>query len=147
MQGIRIIEPSLFGGYEPSKKMFLHQVAINEDMGPLEVSSEAEAQAFKRQHGEAVEFIEKDGVFSVLIKRGGVLYIPKALKFDRFVAGQIPTSWDPTIFGLPEDIVKQVDPVTLYTLVSTAEALVSAGVTDPYEFYEVRTRTHRPPHT
>lgn len=147
MQGIRIIEPSLFGGYEPSKKMFLHQVAINEDMGPLEVSSEAEAQAFKRQHGEAVEIIEKDGVFSVLIKRGGVLYIPKALKFDRFVAGQIPTSWDPTIFGLPEDIVKQVDPVTLYTLVSTAEALVSAGVTDPYEFYEVRTRTHVTAHT
>lgn len=26
--------------------------------------------------------------------------------------------------------------MTLYSLVSTVEALVSAGVTDPYEFYE-----------
>jgi 3-oxoacyl-(acyl-carrier-protein) synthase len=30
----------------------------------------------------------------------------------------------------------QVDPVTLYNLVSTVEALVSSGITDPYEFYE-----------
>lgn len=83
--------------------MFLHQVAINEDMGPLEVSSEEEALAFKRQHGDAVQIIEKEGgIFQVLIKRGSVLYIPKALKFNRFVAGQIPTTWDPSIFGLPE---------------------------------------------
>lgn len=82
--------------------MFLHQVAINEDMGPLEVSSEEEALAFKRQHGDAVQIIEEGGVFQVLIKRGSVLYIPKALKFNRFVAGQIPTTWDPSIFGLPE---------------------------------------------
>jgi len=102
VQGIRIIEPSRFEGYDPNKKMFLHQVAINEDLGPLEVSSAEEALAFKRQHGDAVEIIEQNGVFHVLIKRGGVLYIPKALKFDRFVAGQIPTSWDPSIFGLPE---------------------------------------------
>lgn len=37
---------------------------------------------------------------------------------------------------MKQEIIKQVDPVTLYTLVSTAEALISAGVTDPYEFYE-----------
>ena len=52
------------------------------------------------------------------------------------MAGQIPTGWDPAILGVPDDIINQVDPVTLYTLVSTVEALVGSGVTDPYEFYE-----------
>jgi 3-oxoacyl-(acyl-carrier-protein) synthase len=32
--------------------------------------------------------------------------------------------------------VNQVDRVTLFTLVSTVEALIASGVTDPYEFYK-----------
>ncbi|KAG9718808.1 fatty acid synthase subunit alpha, partial [Aureobasidium melanogenum] len=56
--------------------------------------------------------------------------------FDRLVAGQIPTGWDARKYGVPEDIIGQVDPVTLYVLVSTAEALLSSGITDPYEFYK-----------
>ncbi|KAH9122214.1 hypothetical protein AeMF1_006398 [Aphanomyces euteiches] len=38
--------------------------------------------------------------------------------------------------GIPADIAEAVDPITLFTLVSTAEALISAGITDPYEFYQ-----------
>eukprot|EP00002_Diphylleia_rotans_P033397 TRINITY_DN709_c0_g1_i3.p1 TRINITY_DN709_c0_g1~~TRINITY_DN709_c0_g1_i3.p1 ORF type:complete len:4344 (-),score=1082.54 TRINITY_DN709_c0_g1_i3:153-13184(-) len=133
--GIRLVEPELFDGYDPHKKMFLHQVALNHAMDPLEVSQE-EAVNFQRQHGDAVDVFERSGVWYIQLKKGGVLYIPKALKFDRFVAGQIPTGWNPAIFGIPEDIINQVDPVTLYTLVSMAEALISAGISDPYEFYE-----------
>ncbi|CAK5093452.1 unnamed protein product, partial [Aphanomyces euteiches] len=34
------------------------------------------------------------------------------------------------------DVAEAVDPITLFTLVSTAQALISAGITDPYEFYQ-----------
>ena len=49
---------------------------------------------------------------------------------------QIPTGWDARRYGIPEDLVRQVDPITLYVLVSTAEALLAAGITDPYELYQ-----------
>lgn len=136
--GIRLIEPSLFKGYDPHNKMLLHQVALNSDMAPLEVSSE-EAKAFKQRHGDAIDTYqskENPDAWYVQLKKGAVLYIPKALKFDRFVAGQVPTTWDPATLGIPADIINQVDRVTLFSLVSTVEALVSAGITDPYEFYQ-----------
>lgn len=136
--GIRLIEPELFGGYDPHNKMFLHQVALNSDMAPLEVSSE-EARAFKQRHGDATDVYQSEenpDAWFVKLKKGAVLYIPKAIKFDRFVAGQVPSTWDPATLGIPADIINQVDRVTLFSLVSTVEALVSAGVTDPYEFYQ-----------
>jgi fatty acid synthase subunit beta len=150
------------------KKTFLHQVVLNETLNPIEVSEE-EAEAFKLKLGDNVDvFTNKDGVRFMSVRKGAALYIPKALKFDRFVAGQIPSSWDPLILGvrllvafimlclwvvflvfgfwlvfililtfeIPEEICRQVDRVTLFTLVSTVEALIASGVTDPYEFYK-----------
>ncbi|KAJ3096841.1 3-oxoacyl-[acyl-carrier-protein] synthase [Phlyctochytrium planicorne] len=133
--GIRLIESELFNGYDPTKKQFLQEVAITTDMSPIEVSKE-EAEAFKREHGEKAEVEERDGVFFIRLKKGTTLYIPKALRFDRLVAGQLPTGWDAKRYGIPADIVDQVDPITLYTLVATVEALVTSGITDPYEFYQ-----------
>ncbi|PHH71585.1 hypothetical protein CDD82_6433 [Ophiocordyceps australis] len=135
--GIRLIEPELFAGYDPNKKQFLHEVVIEEDLEPFEASKET-ADEFKREHGDKVETFEipDSGEYIVRMKKGASLWIPKALRFDRLVAGQIPTGWDPKLYGIPDDIISQVDPVTLYLLVSTAEALLSCGITDPYEFYK-----------
>ncbi|KAJ2664851.1 fatty acid synthase alpha subunit Lsd1 [Coemansia sp. RSA 1200] len=38
--------------------------------------------------------------------------------------------------GSPPDIIKQVDPYTLYLVVAAAEALVRSGFSDPYELYK-----------
>ena len=135
--GIRLIEAELFGGYDPHKKSMLQEVSIDHDLEPFETSREA-ATEFKRQHGDKVEIFEipESGEYTVRFKKGVMLLIPKALRFDRLVAGQIPTGWDARRFGVPEDIVNQVDPTTLYVLVSTVEALISSGVVDPYEFYK-----------
>ncbi|KAF2204996.1 hypothetical protein GQ43DRAFT_477755 [Delitschia confertaspora ATCC 74209] len=134
--GIRLIEPELFNGYDPTKKQLLQEIQIEEDLDPFEASKET-AEEFQRQHGEKVEIFElESGEYTVRLKRGATLLIPKALRFDRLVAGQIPTGWDARKYGIPEDIVAQVDPVTLFVLVSTAEALLSSGITDPYEFYK-----------
>ncbi|RKP32294.1 fatty acid synthase subunit alpha reductase [Metschnikowia bicuspidata] len=134
--GIRLIEPELFDGYDPNKKSFIQEVVIQHDLEPFEASKET-AEQYKLQHGDQVEIFEipETGEYTVRILKGTTLLIPKALRFDRLVAGQIPTGWDARLYGIPEDIIAQVDPITLYALVSTVEALLSAGVTDPYEFY------------
>ncbi|KAI9088332.1 hypothetical protein DFS34DRAFT_701418 [Phlyctochytrium arcticum] len=133
--GIRLIEPDLFQGYDPEKKMFLQEIAVDTEMAPIEVSKE-ESEALKRQHGDAAVIEHRGDQYFVRLQKGATIFMPKALRFDRLVAGQIPTGWDAKRYGVPEDIVSQVDPITLYTLVSTVEALTTSGVTDPYEFYQ-----------
>ncbi|KAL1965428.1 hypothetical protein VTN77DRAFT_5684 [Rasamsonia byssochlamydoides] len=135
--GIRLVEPELFGGYDPNRKHLLQEVVIQEDLDPFEASKET-AEEFKREHGDKVEIFEipESGEYTVRLKKGATLLIPKALQFDRLVAGQIPTGWDARRYGIPDDIIDQVDPVTLYVLVCTVEALLASGITDPYEFYK-----------
>lgn len=135
--GIRLIEPELFNGYDPKKKQLLQEVIIEEDLDPFESSKET-AEEFKREHGDKVEVFEivDTGEYTVRLKKGATLLIPKALRFDRLVAGQIPTGWDAKNYGIPDDIISQVDPVTLYVLVCTVESLLASGITDPYEFYQ-----------
>ncbi|KAJ5219766.1 hypothetical protein N7468_008970 [Penicillium chermesinum] len=135
--GIRLIEPELFKGYDPKQKQLLQEIVIQEDLEPFEASKET-AEEFKRAHGDKVEIFEipESGEFTVRLRKGANLLIPKALQFDRLVAGQIPTGWDARRYGIPEDIIEQVDPVTLFVLVCTVESMLSAGVTDPYEFYK-----------
>jgi fatty acid synthase subunit beta len=134
--GIRFVEPELFDGYDPNKKQLSQEIVIDYDMAPFEASKE-EADQFKLRHGELVDIYPiENGSWNIRLRRGAVIHVPKALRFDRLVAGQIPTGWDAERYGVPKDIVQQVDPITLYTIVSTVEALVSAGITDPYEFYQ-----------
>ncbi|PQE24270.1 fatty acid synthase subunit alpha protein [Rutstroemia sp. NJR-2017a BVV2] len=135
--GIRLIEPELFNGYNPEKKQLLQEVVIEEDLEPFETSKET-AEEFRREHGDKAEIFEipESGEYLVRMRKGATLLIPKALRFDRLVAGQIPTGWDAKKYGIPDDIISQVDPVTLFVLVCTVESLLASGITDPYEFYK-----------
>jgi fatty acid synthase subunit alpha, fungi type len=134
--GIRFMEPkkgsALWNGQEA-----LHEIEIAKDHEPFEVSKEA-ALHLQRAHGEHMHAIpnEETGQVRVIIKKGAKIMIPKLLDTQHTVAGQIPTGWEPSIFGIPEEVISQVDPVTLYALVASAEAFQSAGVLDPYEFYQ-----------
>ncbi|KAL4138997.1 hypothetical protein PRIC2_002497 [Phytophthora ramorum] len=136
--GIRIVEPELFDGYDPKNKMVLHQVAIDKRMSPIEVADREEALDFRKELGEenVDVFQNASGAWMIRLRKGSVLNIPRALSFDRFVAGQIPTGWSAERLGLPKDLAEAVDPITLYALASTMDAFVAAGVTDPYEFYQ-----------
>ena len=134
--GIRVIEPKILNNYDPHKKPMLHEVVIQEDLEPFEVSKEV-AQDFKRSHGEKVDVTPINGSSEcrIRLKSGAKLMIPKAMRFDNSVAGLVPTGWDARTYGISDDIISQVDTVTLYVLVSTIEALLSSGITDPYELY------------
>ncbi|KAL4874534.1 hypothetical protein BJY04DRAFT_12385 [Aspergillus karnatakaensis] len=137
--GIRLIEPDRFGAsYHPEHKQLLHEVLIQEDFPDLEVP-EATAQQMKLEHGDKVHVIPDPAggdQCRVVLKKGAKLMVPKALRLDRMVIGQIPTGWDARKYGIPDDVISQVDPVTLYMLVCSIEALLSSGITDPYEIYK-----------
>ncbi|KAI9826791.1 MAG: hypothetical protein M1819_007262 [Sarea resinae] len=134
--GIRLIEPNLFEGYDPRRKQFLHEIIIQQDLDPIQVPEQT-ANQMRLEHGDKL-YLSKDdeGQYMARLKKGARLMIPKAMKFNRLVAGQIPTGWNARTYGIPEDIISQVDPVCLYVLVTTVEALLSAGITDPYELYQ-----------
>lgn len=134
--GIRIVEQQDHDLTSPDKEQKLHEVVMVDDMGPFEVPLET-AEELKREHGENAIVTETEGgQCSVILKAGTTLWVPKASKSRSTVGAQMPTGWDPKTYGIPDDIIGQVDPVTLYALVATVEAFLSAGLTDPYELYQ-----------
>ncbi|KAJ1728367.1 fatty acid synthase alpha subunit Lsd1, partial [Coemansia sp. Benny D160-2] len=134
--GVRLIEPDLSHGYDPHAKVVLREVQIEHDMDAFEASSD-DAHEYKKSNGDRVDIWETSGgAWSVRFRKGAVIRVPAAVSTDRLVAGLIPTGWTPTLFGIPEDLAKQIDMVTMYTLVATVEALVRSGITDPYELYK-----------
>ncbi|KAJ2885550.1 fatty acid synthase alpha subunit Lsd1, partial [Coemansia aciculifera] len=135
--GIRLIEPDLVFGYDPNRRTLLREIQIEHDMEPFEATAE-EAATFKHHGGNSVDIWENasGGSWSVRFLKGALIRVPMALQADRLVAGLVPTGWDPRRYGIPDDVVKQVDIVTCYVLVATVEALVRSGITDPYELYQ-----------
>ncbi|KAH7106327.1 fatty acid synthase [Auriculariales sp. MPI-PUGE-AT-0066] len=134
--GIRLIEPELHKGYDPKKKVFQQEIQLNHDLEPIEIA-ESEAQKFRREHGDKADIWRTEsGEWFVKLKKGARIIVPKSFKFDRLVAGQIPTGWSAGRFGIPEDIAAQTDRTALWALAATAEALTVSGITDPYELYK-----------
>ncbi|KAJ7745730.1 fatty acid synthase [Mycena metata] len=134
--GVRLIEPELFRGYDPKKKVFNQEIELIHDLEPLEVA-ESEAHKFKLQHGDKCDvWAGEGGQWFFKLKKGALVFVPKSFSFNRTVAGQIPTGWHAGRYGIPDDIIAQADRATLWALVCTAEALNMSGITDPYELYK-----------
>ncbi|KAF2181848.1 hypothetical protein K469DRAFT_638059 [Zopfia rhizophila CBS 207.26] len=135
--GIRTFDARTLDGPDPASRQVLHEIDLQHDFAPFEVSKDT-AKDLAREHGAKVTVTPVPGSDScmVILRKGARLMVPKSLTFDRTVGGQVPTGWCAKTYGIAEEIINQVDPATLYALVCTAEALLSAGVTDPYEFYK-----------
>ncbi|OGM44264.1 hypothetical protein ABOM_007716 [Aspergillus bombycis] len=135
--GLRLIDPDGIDTYIPSQKEFLQEVAVEEDLPPFECSKTA-AEAFKLRHGSNITLqpIAGSGNYRVFLKKGAVLMIAKTVPFHQSVAGVVPTGWDALRYGIPEEIVQQVDKTTLYALCCVSEAFLSAGINDPYDIYQ-----------
>ncbi|KAJ6127772.1 hypothetical protein N7471_008989, partial [Penicillium samsonianum] len=135
--GIRLIEPETLGGYDPMKKEFLQEIAVEEDLHPFECTR-ATADAFQRKHGEhiSIHHLDESDTVRVQIKAGAHLWVPKIVPLaSSVVAGLLPTGWNAARYGIPDDIIGQVDNVTLYTLCCVAEAFLSAGIENPLEVF------------
>ncbi|KAJ2075660.1 fatty acid synthase alpha subunit Lsd1 [Coemansia sp. S155-1] len=137
--GIRLLESAMLENPEndPAVVPIFRELLIEHDLPPFEASADEAAQ-FKLRNGDLADTWanpDDGGSWSVKLRKGAVLMVPKALRFDRLVGAQLPTGWDPVRFGIPPDVVDQVDLVTCFALVATAEALLRSGITDPYELY------------
>ncbi|KAJ2859979.1 fatty acid synthase alpha subunit Lsd1 [Coemansia aciculifera] len=135
--GIRLIEPELVHGHDPNKRPLLREIQIEHDMEPFEATAD-EAATYKLESGSNIDIWENTsgGSWSVKFLKGALIRVPMALRGNRMVAALVPTGWSPAIYGIPDDVVKQVDIVTCFALVATVEALIRSGITDPYELYQ-----------
>ncbi|MBU3706626.1 MAG: 3-oxoacyl-ACP synthase, partial [Mycobacterium sp.] len=95
------------------------------------VSSEAEARAFEQADPEhtVVRPLAGSGDWEVIRKAGTEIRVPRKAKLSRTVGGQIPTGFDPTVYGISADMAGSVDRVALWNMVATVDAFLSSGFT------------------
>ncbi|MGA9489123.1 MAG: fatty acid synthase subunit beta domain-containing protein [Mycobacterium sp.] len=95
------------------------------------VSSEAEARAFAESDGEhtVVRPVPDSGDWQVTRKAGTEIRVPRKTKLSRTVGAQIPTGFDPTVYGISPDMATSVDRVALWNIVATVDAFLSSGFT------------------
>ena len=95
------------------------------------VSTEAEARAFADADPEhtVVRPVADSGDWEVIRKAGTEIRVPRKAKLSRTVGGQIPTGFDPTVWGIGADMVASVDRVALWNMVATVDAFLSSGFT------------------
>ncbi|MTD98266.1 fatty acid synthase subunit beta domain-containing protein [Corynebacterium guaraldiae] len=58
---------------------------------------------------------------------GSSVRVPRRVAMTRFVGGQIPQGFDPQVYGIPADMVDNLDRLALWNLVCTVDAFLSAG--------------------
>ena len=95
------------------------------------VASEADARAFVEfDPGHTVARPVPDSSdWEVIRKAGTEIRVPRKTKLSRTVGAQIPTGFDPTVWGISQDMASSVDRVALWNIVATVDAFVSAGFT------------------
>ncbi|WP_343601472.1 fatty acid synthase subunit beta domain-containing protein [Mycobacterium sp.] len=95
------------------------------------VSSEADARAFVRFDPEhtAIRPVPDSTDWQVTRKAGTEIRVPRKTRLSRTVGGQIPTGFDPTVWGITPDMAASIDRVALWNIVATVDAFISAGFT------------------
>lgn len=58
---------------------------------------------------------------------GSEVRVPRRVAMTRFVGGQIPQGFDPGVYGIPADMIDNLDRVALWNLVCTVDAFLAAG--------------------
>ena len=110
----------------------LASVFLDQDL-TFTVGARAEAEAMKAADPEHTRIAPgADGDWTVTRLAGTEIRVPRRMKLTRTVGGQIPTGFDPTVWGVPAEMVESVDRVALWNLVCTVDAFLSSGF-DPSE--------------
>ncbi|MGZ4564813.1 MAG: beta-ketoacyl synthase N-terminal-like domain-containing protein, partial [Mycobacterium sp.] len=67
--------------------------------------------------------------WQVTRKAGTEIRVPRKTKLSRTVGAQIPTGFDPTVFGISQDMASSTDRVALWNIVATVDAFLSSDFT------------------
>ena len=65
--------------------------------------------------------------WQVIRKAGTEIRVPRKSKLSRTVGGQIPTGFDPTVWGISPDMASSIDRLAVWNIVATVDAFLSAG--------------------
>jgi len=125
--GIRFVDMES-AGFDPAAETVMQAVVLDEDFR-FQVGSEDEARGFLAQDPEGTRVEYRDGTWFVVRTQGTTVRVPKQVTWSRRVGGVIPKGFDPARYGIPADMIANVDPVSLVNLVATVDAFLSAGLT------------------
>jgi enoyl reductase-like protein/3-oxoacyl-ACP reductase-like protein/acyl transferase domain-containing protein len=133
--GIRVVQGAAAHGFDPAHQLRHTEVHVDEPMA-FSVSSVEHAERFREADPEHVRVEQGEGgAVRVHIARGAKVRVASKSSLTRRVVGQVPEGWSAERYGISKAMIEQVDRVTLYNLVATVEAFVSAGL-EPEELYE-----------
>ena len=106
----------------------LVSVFLDKDLSFV-VSSQAEARSFAEFDPEhtVVRPVPDSSDWQVTRKAGTEIRVPRKTKLSRTVGAQIPTGFDPTVWGVSPDMATSIDRVALWNIVATVDAFLSAG--------------------
>ncbi len=93
------------------------------------VSSETDARAFVEFDPEhtVIRPVPDSSDWQVIRKAGTEIRVPRKTKLSRVVGGQIPTGFDPTVWGISPDMASSIDRLAVWNIVATVDAFLSAG--------------------
>src|SRR6201987_3083099 len=93
------------------------------------VSSEADARAFAEFDPEhtVIRPVPDSSDWQVIRKAGTEIRVPRKTKLSRVVGGQIPTGFDPTVWGISADMASSIDRLAVGKIRATVDAFLTAG--------------------
>lgn len=93
------------------------------------VSAEADARAFHQFDPEhtVIAPVPDSSDWQVTRKAGTEIRVPRKVELSRTVGAQVPTGFDPQVYGVTPDMTSSIDRLALWNLVTTVDAFLSAG--------------------
>ncbi|SPM41663.1 type I polyketide synthase, partial [Mycobacterium numidiamassiliense] len=93
------------------------------------VSSEADARSFVEFDPEhtVIRPVPDSSDWQVIRKAGTEIRVPRKNTLSRVVGGQIPTGFDPTVWGISQDMLSSIDRLAVWNIVATVDAFLTAG--------------------
>ncbi|WP_034651520.1 type I polyketide synthase [Corynebacterium vitaeruminis] len=106
----------------------LTTIYLDQDLS-FNVSSKEAAKTFVESEPELTTafFDEENDEWIVTRKAGSAVRVPRRMAMSRFVGGQIPEGFDPSVYGIPADMCDNLDRVALWNIVCTVDAFLSSG--------------------
>ncbi|MEM1007842.1 MAG: beta-ketoacyl synthase N-terminal-like domain-containing protein, partial [Myxococcota bacterium] len=126
--GLRFVEPET-AGFDPLNTTVFTSVFLERDF-TFAVSRREEAASFVALAPEQtrMRYDRDKDTWWVTRVAGSEVRVPRQVKLKRTVAGMVPQGFSFERYGIPQDMIDRVDRVTLFNLVATIDAFMSAGL-------------------
>ena len=104
----------------------LTEVYLDRDV-TFSVATEAEARDYEAADPDRTVVRETDGEWEVTRRAGAKAALPRKATLTRTVAGQMPDDFDPAAWGIPAQMVDNMDRIAVWNLVTAVDAFITAG--------------------